>query len=143
MQVGDRFPVEELGLAERSGPLIVYFYPKAATPGCTLEAREFNRNYDRLTGAGVGLVGISIDPAEENAAFAEECELRFPLHSDPGGELTRRLGLMKTYGDYGDFAARVTVLVDENGVVEDLWDVEDIPAHVEEVVERSTRQRER
>ena len=141
MQVGDRFPVDELGLSDRNGPLIVYFYPKAGTPGCTVEAQEFNRNYDRLTEAGVGVVGVSIDTEDENTAFAEECELHFPLHSDDGGELTRRLGLMKTYGDYGDFAARVTLLVDENGVVEEVWDVEDIPSHVEEVVERSTRRR--
>lgn len=141
MQVGDRFPVDELGLPDRNGPLIVYFYPKAGTPGCTVEAQEFNRNYDRLAEAGVGVVGVSIDTEDENTAFAEECELRFPLHSDSGGELTRRLGLMKTYGDYGDFAARVTVLVDANGVVEEVWDVEDIPSHVEEVVERSTRRR--
>jgi thioredoxin-dependent peroxiredoxin len=141
MQVGDRFPVEELDLPERNGRLVIYFYPQAGTPGCTLEAHEFNRNLGRLEEADVGLVGVSIDPAEANEAFAEDCELDFPLVSDTGGELTSRLGLMKTYGDYGDMAARVTVLLDENGVVEELWRVDDIPSHVEEVVERSTRQR--
>jgi peroxiredoxin Q/BCP len=141
MQVGDPFPVEDLGLARGDGPLVVYFYPKAGTPGCTAEAHEFNRRYDDLTQAGVRLVGVSTDPAEANDAFAQECGLEFPLVSDEGGELTKRLGLMKTYGEYGDFAARVTVLVDEDGVVEEVWDVEDIPAHVEEVVERSTRRR--
>jgi thioredoxin-dependent peroxiredoxin len=141
MQVGDRFPVEELGLPERNGPLVVYFYPQAGTAGCTLEAHEFNRNLGRLEAAGVGLVGVSIDPEKANKAFAEDCKLDFPLVSDVGGELTNRLGLMKTYGDYGDMAARVTVLLDENGVVEELWRVDDIPSHVEEVVERSIRQR--
>jgi thioredoxin-dependent peroxiredoxin len=143
VQVGDRFPVDELGLPEADGRLVVYFYPKAGTPGCTLEAHEFNRRYDSLKEADVRLVGVSIDPTEENDAFAQECGLEFPLVSDEGGELTTRLGLMKTYGEYGDFAARVTVLVDEDGVVEEIWDVEDIPSHVEEVVERSTRQHER
>ncbi len=139
MQVGDRFPVDELALPDGKGPLIVYFYPRAGTPGCTVEAQEFNRRYDDLGEAGVRLVGVSVDPAEANEAFAAECELRFPLVSDPSGQLTTRLGLMKRYGDYGEMAARVTVLVDENGVVEALWDVEDIPAHVEEVVKRSTQ----
>jgi peroxiredoxin Q/BCP len=139
VQVGDRFPVEELALPDGQGPLIVYFYPRAGTPGCTVEAQEFNRRYDDLGEAGVRLVGISVDPAEANDAFAAECELRFPLVSDPSGQLTTRLGLMKRYGDYGEMAARVTVLVDENGVVEEVWDVEDIPAHVEEVVKRSTQ----
>jgi peroxiredoxin len=59
--------------------------------------------------------------------------------SDTGGELTNRLGLMKTYGEYGDMAARVTVLLDENGVIKEIWRVDDIPSHVKEVVERSTR----
>jgi thioredoxin-dependent peroxiredoxin len=140
MQVGDRFPVDELGLPQPAGPLVVWFYPKAGTDGCTLEAREFNRRYDRLKEAGVGVVGVSIDPAEANEAFAEECGLEFPLVSDEGGELTSRLGLMKLYGEYGEFAKRVTFLVDEDGIVEEAWDVEDIPSHVEEVVERSTRQ---
>jgi thioredoxin-dependent peroxiredoxin len=139
VQVGDRFPVEALGLSERNGPLVVYFYPQAGTAGCTLEAHEFNRRLGRLQEAGIGLVGVSIDPAEANKAFAEDCELDFPLVSDTGAELTSRLGLMKTYGDYGDMAARVTVLLDENGIVEELWRVDDIPSHVKEVVERSTR----
>jgi peroxiredoxin Q/BCP len=139
MKVGDTFPVDALGLPETDGPLVVYFYPRAGTPGCTLEAREFNRRYDRLTEAGVRLVGVSIDPAEANEAFARECGLEFTLVSDTGGELTSRLGLMKSYGEDGEMAARMTVLVDENGVVEEVWDVEDIPSNVEEVVERSTR----
>jgi peroxiredoxin Q/BCP len=141
MKVGDRFPVEELGLAKVDGPLVVYFYPRAGTEGCTVEATEFNRNYDRLDQAGVGLVGVSTDPEEANRTFARECRLRFPLVSDSGGELTRRLGLMKTYGEYGDMAARVTLLLDEQGIVQKVWQVEDIPSHVQEVIERSTRPR--
>jgi thioredoxin-dependent peroxiredoxin len=139
--VGDRFPVEELGLPERQGPLVVWFYPKAGTEGCTLEAREFNRHLDRLDEVGIRVVGVSIDPAEANEEFAKDCGLEYPLVSDEGGELTRRLGLMKRYGDYGEFAERVTFLVDENGVVEEVWQVKDIPSHVEEVVERSTGRR--
>jgi peroxiredoxin Q/BCP len=140
LKVGDRFPVEELGLSA-DGPAVIYFYPRAGTPGCTVEAHEFNRSYDRMQEAGVRLVGVSTDPEEANASFAAECELRFPLYSDTSGELTSRLGLMKTYGEYGDMAARVTVLVDGNGVVQEIWPVDDIPEHVQEVVERSTRLR--
>jgi peroxiredoxin Q/BCP len=139
MQVGERFPVQELGLPSPNGPLVVYFYPQAGTAGCALGAKEFNRNYDRLRQAGVGLVDVSIDPPDANRAFAEECNLQFPVVSDAGGELTNRLGLMKSYGEYGDMAARVTVPLDENGVIEELWRVDDIPMHVEEVVQRSTQ----
>ncbi len=138
MRVGDRFPIEELGLATGDGPVVVYFYPRAGTEGCTLEAHEFNRSWPRLMEAGVRLVGVSIDPEEANARFAADCGLDFPLVSDEGGELTSRLGLMKSYGEYGDMAARVTLLVDGNGVIQELWPVDDIRAHVQEVVERST-----
>jgi peroxiredoxin Q/BCP len=138
MRVGDRFPIEELGLAAGDGPMIVYFYPRAGTEGCTLEAHEFNRSLPRLIEAGVGLVGVSIDSEDANAQFAADCGLGFALVSDEGGKLTSRLGLMKSYGEYGDMAARVTLLVDGDGVIQELWPVDDIRSHVQEVVERST-----
>ncbi len=138
MQVGDRFPIEQLGLATGDGPVVVYFYPRAGTEGCTLEANDFNRSLPRLHAAGVRLVGVSIDSEDANAQFAADCELDFPLFSDEDGALTNQLGLMKNYGEYGDMAARVTVLVDENGVIQELWSVDDIRSHVQEVVERST-----
>lgn len=142
MEVGDRFPIEEVGLSKGDGPAVVYFYAKAGTDGCTLEAHEFNRSYPRLLQAGVRLVGVSVDPEDVNERFASDCRLDFPLVSDPGGELVNRLGLMKTYGEHGDFAERVTLLVDENGIVRERWSasVDDLPAHVNEVVERSTTQ---
>jgi thioredoxin-dependent peroxiredoxin len=86
----------------------------------------------------VRVVGVSIDPEEANRQFAADCRLDFPLVSDPGGELTNRLGLMKNYGEYGEMAARVTLLVDGDGVVQERWAVDEISAHVQEVVERST-----
>ena len=141
MQVGDQFPIEEVGLS-KGDPAVVYFYAKAGTDGCTLEAHEFNRSYPQLREAGIRLVGISVDPEEVNEKFAADCALDFPLVSDPGGELVNRLGLMKTYGEHGDFAERVTLLVDEDGVVQERWSasVDDLPSHVREVVERSTTQ---
>ncbi|MGH3084728.1 MAG: peroxiredoxin, partial [Gaiellaceae bacterium] len=96
--MGDRFPIEELGLAAGDGPVVVYFYPRAGTEGCTLEAHEFNRSLRRLVEGGVRLVGVSIDSEEANAQFAADCELDFPLVSDEGGKLTSRLGVMKNYG---------------------------------------------
>jgi thioredoxin-dependent peroxiredoxin len=141
VDVGERFPVEELGLPEGNGRMVVWFYPKAATPGCSLEAAEFNRHLDRFEGAGVKVVGVSVDTADDNAAFAQDCGLEFPLVSDTGRKLTSRLGLLKSYGDHGEFAERVTFLLDESGIVEELWRVEDIPAHVQEVLERSIEPR--
>jgi peroxiredoxin len=58
---------EKLGLAIADGPVVVYFYPRAGTEGCTLEALEFNRCLPRLLEAGVRLVGVSIDSEDANA----------------------------------------------------------------------------
>ena len=138
VQVGERFPLEDLGLSAEDGPVVVYFYPRAGTDGCTLEADEFNRSYPRLQEAGVRLVGVSVDTEDDVRQFAADCGLDFPLVSDPAGELTNRLGLMKSYGEYGDMAARVTLFVDGDGVIQECWAVDDIRAHVREVVERST-----
>jgi thioredoxin-dependent peroxiredoxin len=141
VNVGERFPIEELGLPEGDGRMVVWFYPKAGTKGCSLEAAEFNRHLDRFEEAGVKVVGVSVDTAQENQEFAQDCGLDFPLVSDTGRELTGRLGLLKSYGEHGEFAERVTFLLDEDGVVEEFWRVEDIPAHVQEVIERSTQPR--
>lgn len=131
--VGGRFPVDALEPGvQLDGPAIVYFYPRAGTETCTREAVEFNRHYNRFADAGVQVVGVSVDPEESVRAFAEEQGIRFPLLSDPQGELTARLGLMKTYGDYGEMAARTTFLLDREGTIRRVWNVEDVGAHVQE-----------
>jgi thioredoxin-dependent peroxiredoxin len=133
LEVGDRFPVEKLGVT-LGGPAVVYFYPADLTPGCTMEAKGFNELYDAFRGAGYEVVGVSIDSDEKHDEFRSECGLRFPLVADPGAELTGSLDLLKEYGDYGTFAKRVTYLLDSDGVVRRIWDVEDAGAHPEEVL---------
>ena len=133
IDVGQPFPVETLpgGL---NGPAVVYFYPKDKTPGCELEARTFESIYDDFRAAGIGLFGVSIDDEQSHREFADECGLSFPLVPDPGGELTRGLGLLKDYGQYGELANRVTLLLDRDGVVRRVWQVEDIAAHPAEAL---------
>jgi peroxiredoxin Q/BCP len=133
LEVGDRFPVEKLSVRPE-GPAVVYFYPADLTPGCTMEARAFNDRYDAFRQAGYEVIGVSVDSDEKHEEFRSECGLRFPLVADEGAELTRSLGLFKQYGDYGWFAARVTYLLDADGVVQKVWDVEDAAAHPEEVL---------
>jgi peroxiredoxin Q/BCP len=133
LDVGDRFPVENLSVRPE-GPSVVYFYPADLTPGCTMEARAFNDRYDAFRDAGYEVIGISVDNEEKHDEFRSECGLRFPLVADDGAELTKSLGLFKQYGDYGWFAARVTYLLDADGVVQQVWDVEDAGAHPEEVL---------
>ena len=99
-----------------------------------MEAKAFNDRYDAFREAGYEVIGVSVDNEEKHDEFRSECGLRFPLVPDDGAELTKSLGLLKQYGDYGWFAARVTYLLDEDGVVQRVWDVEDAGGHPEEVL---------
>lgn len=134
LKEGDRFPVEDLGRV-LDGPAVVYFYPADFTRGCELEARTFNSLYDEFREAGVEIIGVSTQDDESHAGFANECGLRFPLVADPDADLTSRVGLLKHYGEHGEFARRVTFLLDADGIVRRSWDVDDIPAHPGEVLE--------
>lgn len=131
--VGDRFPAERLG-RELTRPTVVYFYPANFTAGCTREAHAFNELYGAFQDAGVDVIGISTDTRESHDEFTNECGLQFPLVADPDGELTRGVGLMKEYGEHGSMAARVTLLLDADGVVQRVWDVTDVATHADEVL---------
>src|SRR4029079_18765131 len=100
LQVGDRFPVERLSV-QPDGPAVVYFYPAAMTPGCTMEAKGFSDRYQRFRDAGYEVIGASTGPGGQNAESRATCALVFSIHSDEDEELTRELGLLKDYGEYG------------------------------------------
>ncbi len=133
LKVGDRFPVEHLPSPAQL-PAILFFYPAALTPGCTMEAKGFNDRYQRFRDAGYEVIGVSVDTADKNDEFRTECGLDFPLVSDTDSTLTGELDLLKEYGEYGTFARRVTYLLDGDGVVRRIWDVQDAAAHPEEVL---------
>jgi len=133
LQVGDHFPVERLSVRPK-GPAVVYFYPEAMTPGCTIEAKGFNDRYERFREAGYEVIGVSVDPSEKNDEFRSTCGLDFALVSDEGAELTTDLGLLKDYGRYGWLARRATFLLDAHGIVQQVWDVTDSATHPEEVL---------
>jgi peroxiredoxin Q/BCP len=133
LEPGDRFPVEKLSTPPE-GPAVVFFYPAALTPGCTMEAKGFNDRYRRFRDAGYEVIGVSVDTTEKNDEFRSECGLDFPLVSDTDTSLTTGLDLMKDYGEFGTFARRVTYLLDDEGVVRKVWDVEDAAAHPQEVL---------
>jgi peroxiredoxin Q/BCP len=133
LEVGDRFPVEKLSVMPE-GPAVVYFYPADLTPGCTMEAKAFNDRYDAFRDAGYEVIGISVDNDEKHEEFRSECGLRFPLVADDGAELTTSLGLLTEHPEWGSYARRVTYLLDADGVVQKVWEVEDAGAHPEEVL---------
>ncbi|HEX4573612.1 MAG TPA: peroxiredoxin [Gemmatimonadales bacterium] len=99
-------------LAER--PLVLYFYPKDGTPGCTLEARAFRDSYERFTEAGAEVVGVSSDSVASHRRFAARQALPFILLSDRGGAVRQLYGVEKTLGI---LPGRVTYVIDGTGVV--------------------------
>ncbi len=110
-QNGNRFALSEhLG----KGKMVLYFYPKDDTPGCTKEACAFRDSYEVFTDAGVEVIGISSDSVESHKQFAERYNLPFTLLSDPGGKVRKMFGVQKTLGL---IPGRVTFIIDENGIV--------------------------
>lgn len=104
----------------RGGPVIVYFYPAAFTPGCTTEACDFRENLASFQGAGYTVLGISPDPVARLAEFAEAEQLSFPLLSDEDAQVARAWGAwgQKTVnGRTFDGLIRSTAVVDAEGRV--------------------------
>jgi thioredoxin-dependent peroxiredoxin len=105
----------------RGQHVVVYFYPKAMTPGCTTQACDFRDSLDSLQAAGYAVLGISPDAPERLAKFAERDGLTFPLLSDPDHTVLEAWGAWgekKNYGKVFTGVIRSTVVVDPAGVVE-------------------------
>lgn len=118
----NRTPVSTADFAGRH--LIVFFYPKAMTPGCTAEACDFRDRHERLIDAGYAVVGISPDPPGDNAAFAAAHGLAFPLLSDTDHEVARRYGawgMKKNYGTEYEGLIRSTFVLGPDGALEHEW----------------------
>ena len=104
----------------RGRKVVLYFYPAAMTPGCTTEACDFRDNLNSLEAAGYQVIGISKDRPEENARFAEQEALNFPLLSDPTLEVHRAyaaFGEKSLYGKTVEGTIRSTFVIDEHGRV--------------------------
>jgi len=99
---------------------VVYFYPRADTPGCTAEACGFRDEWDAFEEADVAVVGVSDDPAEDLAPFAEKYDLPFTLLSDPDGEVASAYdsyGEKQMFGNTFDGVFRNTYVIDDEGTV--------------------------
>ncbi|BDA50971.1 Peroxiredoxin Q, chloroplastic [Coccomyxa sp. Obi] len=95
--------------------VVLFFYPKASTPGCTKEACKFRDEYSVFKDAGAAVLGISGDSPEANAAFAKAQRLQFPLLSDEGNEFRKELGVKKDL--FGLLPGRQTFVFDKEGRV--------------------------
>jgi len=104
--------------------LLIYFYPKAFTPGCTAQACDLRDRHDAFVGAGYAIIGISPDSADRLADFRREHDLPFPLLSDPDHEVATAYGAWGTKKNYGreyEGLIRSTFVVGPDGVVERAW----------------------
>jgi peroxiredoxin Q/BCP len=119
--------------------VIVFFYPKAMTPGCTAEACDFRDRYKVFDDAGYAVVGISPDPPAANAEFAKVNDLRFPLLSDPDHDMASRYGAWGTKMNYGreyEGLIRSTFVLGPDGAVEQEWRNVRAKGHVERVARK-------
>jgi thioredoxin-dependent peroxiredoxin len=111
-----------VSLADHRGQrVVVYFYPKAATPGCTTQACDFRDSLERFAADGFAVLGISPDPPEALARFAEDESLTFPLLSDADHRVAEAYGAWgekKNYGKTYEGLVRSTVVVGPDGDVE-------------------------
>ncbi len=112
--------------------VVLYFYPKDDTPGCTAEACSFRDHYQDLQDAGAEVVGISSDDVEAHQAFVARHTLPFVLVSDPGGSVRASYGVKRSLGL---IAGRVTFVIDRQGVVRHVFSSQLRPKkHVEEAL---------
>jgi peroxiredoxin Q/BCP len=147
IDVGDKAPEfvlpDESGVTRSlseyaGGHLIVYFYPKAMTPGCTTEACDFRDSSDRLLSAGFAVVGISPDPPSKLATFKQREHLTFPLLSDQDHEVAAAYGawgMKRNYGREYEGLIRSTFVIDSVGTVSHVYRNVKAKGHVERLVE--------
>ncbi|MBI1774614.1 MAG: thioredoxin-dependent thiol peroxidase [Proteobacteria bacterium] len=118
--------------------VIVYFYPRDDTPGCTKEACGFRDNRPNFSKAKAEVIGISKDSVASHDKFKKKYELPFTLASDPETKVIERYGAWVEKSMYGRKYMgidRSTILIDEKGVVRAIWRKVKVPGHVDEVLE--------
>jgi peroxiredoxin Q/BCP len=115
--------------ALKGKPVVVYFYPKDETPGCTKEACAFRDAWNDLSAKGVVLIGVSGDTDASHKAFAEHHKLPFLLVSDPNGDLAKAYGVPFTAG----YAGRQSFVVGADGNVKKIYRKVDVTLHAKEI----------
>ncbi len=131
---GDR----TVSLADYAGkPVVLFFYPKADTSGCTKEAVGFTEAQAEFEAAGAALIGISKDPVKKQDKFADKHSLGMPLMSDEEGDVSERYGVWKEKQMYGKTymgIERSTFLIGPDGKVVQEWRKVKVPGHVDDVL---------
>lgn len=129
---------QQIRLSKLKGQnVVLYFYPRDATPGCTTESQHFRDAHKAFTKANTVILGISQDPIKSHEKFHSKQTLNFDLLSDESGEICTKYGVLKLKKMYGkEFVGieRSTFLIDEKGVLRAEWRKVKVPGHVDEVL---------
>lgn len=117
--------------------LVLFFYPKADTPGCTIEAKDFSRLEPDFAKAGVAVIGVSADPVKKQDSFKTKHHLTTPLVSDETHDMLEAYGVWGEKSMYGKTymgITRTTVLIGPTGRIAKVWPKVKIEGHAEEVL---------
>ncbi|MBO0711415.1 MAG: thioredoxin-dependent thiol peroxidase [Acetobacteraceae bacterium] len=124
--------------AMKGKPFVLYFYPKADTPGCTREACAFQEALPQLAHIGIDVIGVSRDPMQPIEKFAEKYGLTFPLASDESGAVSTAYGTWVEKSNYGRKymgVERTTFLIDARGLIAKVWRRVKVDGHAAQVME--------
>ena len=146
LKVGGRAPAftlprdggGEVSLADFKGKkLVLYFYPKADTPGCTIEAKDFSRLAQAFAKAKTAVLGVSADPVKKQDRFKAKHDLTIPLASDETHEMLNAYGVWAEKSMYGRTymgILRNTYLIGPDGKIAQVWEKVKVAGHAEEVL---------
>ncbi|WP_138483134.1 thioredoxin-dependent thiol peroxidase [Dyadobacter bucti] len=146
LQVGDSAPVfsakdqevKQVKLSDFKGEkVILYFYPKDDTPGCTAQACNLRDNYDTLLSRGYKVLGVSVDDEKSHVKFIKKYNLPFPLLADTDHAIVEAYGVWgekKMFGKEYMGIIRTTFVIDENGVIEEIIQKVDTENHTDQIL---------
>lgn len=147
LKVGDKAPNFEaldqdgntIKLSDFSGKkLVVFFYPKASTPGCTAEACNLSDNYERFKSNGYEILGVSADSQKRQSNFRNKYSFPYPLLADEDKSVIESFGVWgpkKFMGKEYDGIHRTTFVINENGILQDIITKVKTKAHTEQILE--------
>lgn len=148
LDIGDKAPYfkgfnqnnQEIKLSDFQGKkLVLYFYPKDDTPGCTKEACSFRDNFSELTEKGIEIIGVSTDNITSHDKFQKKYNLPFNLVADPDKEIVNIYGVYREKNLYGKLSmgtVRTTFLIDENNIIVHIFKRPKSEIHASEVLNK-------
>ena len=119
--------------------LVLYFYPKDDTPGCTKEACSFRDDFSKYKKAGIEILGVSLDDEQSHKKFAGKYDLPFTLLADTGKEVSRKYGVLGEKSFFGKKlfgVKRTTFLIDESGKIRQIFRDVKVEGHSKEILEK-------